>query len=126
MINRQQPSVLYVDDEEMNLTLFRITFQDKFQIHIAKDGFEGLSVLQDKGDQLHTVVSDMRMPGMDGIDFITQAKKEFPHLHCFILTGFPSNEKVRSAMNEHLIINSFSKPFDMETIQNAVMDAFNN
>lgn len=123
MTNRQQPSVLYVDDEEMNLTLFRITFQDKFQIHIAKDGFEGLSVLKDKGEQLNTVVSDMRMPGMDGIDFISQAKEKFPHLRCFILTGFPSNEKVRSAIKDHLIINSFSKPFDMEAIQNAVMDS---
>lgn len=123
MTNRQQPSVLYVDDEEMNLTLFRITFQDKFQIHIAKDGFEGLSVLKDKGEQLNTVVSDMRMPGMDGIDFISQAKDKFPHLRCFILTGFPSNEKVRSAIKDHLIINSFSKPFDMETIQNAVMNS---
>lgn len=126
MINRQQPSVLYVDDEEMNLTLFRITFQDKFQIHIAKNGFEGLSVLQDKGEQLNTVVSDMRMPGMDGIDFIAQAKEKFPHLRCFILTGFPSNEKVRTALKDHLIINSFSKPFDMETIQNAVLESMDD
>ncbi len=120
---RQQPSVLYVDDEEMNLTLFKITFQDKFEIDIAKDGFEGLSVLQNKGDQLNIVVSDMRMPGMDGIDFITQAKEKFPHLRCFILTGFPANEKVRSALENHLIIKSFSKPFDMITIQDAFLDS---
>lgn len=123
MTNRQQPSVLYVDDEEMNLTLFQITFQDKFQIHIARDGHEALSLLQDKGEELNTVVSDMRMPGMDGVDFISQAKEKFPHLRCFILTGFPSNEKVRSALKDHLIINSFSKPFDMETIQKAVLGA---
>ncbi|MDW3192075.1 MAG: response regulator [Cytophagales bacterium] len=118
----RQPSVLYVDDEEMNLTLFKITFQDKFQIHIARDGQEGLSLLQDKGRELDTVVSDMRMPGMDGVDFIAQAKEKFPHLRCFILTGFPSNEKVRSALKDQLIINSFSKPFDMEMIQKAVLN----
>ena len=121
MTKRQPPSVLYVDDEEMNLTLFKITFRGKFDIHVANGGAAGLSVLKDKGDEVSTIVSDMRMPGMDGIDFITQAKAQYPHLRCFILTGYPANEKVSSAIEKQLIINSFSKPFNVDTIQEAVM-----
>lgn len=126
MTNNQLPSVLYVDDEEMNLTLFQITFQEKFRIHLARDGFEALSVLEEKGDEIHVVVSDMRMPGMDGVDFITKAREKYPHLSYFILTGFPANEKVRKALQEQLIINSFSKPFDMDAIQEAVIDSYQN
>lgn len=125
MINRLRPFVLYVDDEEMNLTLFEITFQDQFKVITSKDAFEGLSVVEENGEELDIIVSDMRMPGMDGIDFITKAKEKHPHLACFILTGFAANEKVANALKDKLIVNSFSKPFDTDLIHQSVIDSMN-
>ena len=122
MNNRPRPVVLYVDDEELNLTLFQITFQDQFRVITSNDPIKGLDVVDENGADLDVVVSDMRMPGMDGIEFITKVREKFPDLSCFILTGFAANEKVISALEDKLIINSFSKPFDTDTIQQAVLD----
>ena len=80
-------SVLYVDDETINLKIFELSFKNRFKIFTALSGFEGLDILRNELSIL-VVVSDMRMPKMDGLEFIEAAKKEFPNLVFFILTGY--------------------------------------
>jgi two-component system, response regulator, stage 0 sporulation protein F len=112
-------TVLYVDDEPINLELFEIIFEDKFQVLTAESGLEGLKILR-SNPEISVVISDMKMPGMNGIEFIRIARQEFPYILFFILTGFEITNEIADALNEKLIDRYFRKPFDMDEIEEAI------
>lgn len=114
-------TLLYVDDEPLNLMLFELNLQDKFNILKAESGEEGLIVLK-HNPQIVVVISDMKMPGMNGIEFIRLAKKEFPNIRFYILTGFDINEEIADALNERLIHKYFRKPFNMKEIEASILE----
>jgi DNA-binding NtrC family response regulator len=74
----------------------------------------------EENKQICVVVSDMKMPGMNGIEFIKTAKSNFPDLCYFILTGFDITEEISAAIKEKLIIKYFRKPFDINEIRNTI------
>jgi two-component system, response regulator, stage 0 sporulation protein F len=111
-------TVLYVDDEPINLRIFALNFRKKYAIITAESGFEGLKVLKST-PEVKVVISDMRMPGMNGIEFIKLAKKEFPDIVFYILTGFEITEEIADALNEKLIHKYFRKPFNVKDIDEA-------
>ncbi|MEQ9403230.1 MAG: response regulator [Cyclobacteriaceae bacterium] len=114
-------TILYVDDEEINLLLFERTFSQKYNVIVASSGEEGLDALKNYKDEIDVVISDMRMSEMDGIEFITLAKDEYPSKVYFILTGFVFGEEIEEALKTKLIQNSFSKPFDRDQIESEIM-----
>jgi len=113
-------TTLYVDDEEINLKLFEMQFQVIYTVITATSGKEGLQKLNKYRNDIIVVISDMRMPNMDGIDFITEARKNFNNIAYFILTGFDYNEKIDTALKNNIIQKFFTKPFDINEIQEAV------
>jgi len=115
-------TLLYVDDEPINLKLFAINFKNKFHVLSAGSGFEGLGLLK-SSPETHIVISDMKMPGMNGIEFIKKAKKEFPEILCFILTGFDITEDIADALNERIILKYFRKPFNIKEIEMSIQEA---
>ena len=70
-------TILYVDDEELNLELFKINFNKEYNVITAESGKKGLEMLF-AFPEIKIVISDMRMPGMSGIEFISIAKREYP------------------------------------------------
>jgi CheY-like chemotaxis protein len=66
--------VLYVDDESINLRLFKISFRANYDIHTALSAEEGLLLIRDL-PYFDIIVSDQRMPGISGTEFMIQAKK---------------------------------------------------
>ncbi|MGY5353708.1 response regulator [Wenyingzhuangia sp. IMCC45467] len=117
--------ILYVDDEEINLLLFEINFKELYTVITAKNGFEGLEVLDKNTDTL-IVISDMRMPGMDGIEFIKKAKAKYPDKKFYILTGFEIIEPIREALDTKLILEYFKKPFEIKKIHAKIAEALND
>ncbi|MBN1788997.1 MAG: response regulator [Bacteroidales bacterium] len=115
-------TLLYVDDEPINLRLFAINFKNKFHVLSAGSGFEGLSLLK-SSPETRIVISDMKMPGMNGIEFIKKVKKEFPEILCFILTGFDITEDIADALNERIILKYFRKPFNIKEIELSIQEA---
>ncbi|HCX99744.1 MAG TPA: response regulator [Bacteroidales bacterium] len=115
-------SVLYVDDEPINLKLFELNFKDVFNLITASSGFEGLEILKNQPG-ISVVVSDMRMPKMDGIEFIGKAKAKFPHIVYFILTGFEITDEISQALNSNLINKYFRKPFNFREIESSISSA---
>lgn len=111
--------VLYVDDESINLMLFRANFKKKFDVITGESGNEGLLLLKNNPDT-KVVISDMKMPGMSGIEFIRKAKKDYPYVSFYILTGFDITDEISQALEEKLIHKYFKKPFNINEIELAI------
>ena len=118
----ENKTILYVDDEQTNLMLFKINFQKKFKVLTGLSGFEGLEILR-QNPEISVVISDMKMPGMNGIEFIKKAKVEFPNVIFYILTGFDITPEIEEALKCNLIHKYYSKPFKISEIEEAIHQA---
>ena len=116
-------TILYVDDEKINLRLFEINFKRKYNIITAESGIDGLAVL-DEQNGISIVISDMSMPGINGIEFVKRAKEKYPELSYYILTGFDISEEIDQALAEGVILKYFRKPMKMKEIEEEVMAVF--
>jgi two-component system, response regulator, stage 0 sporulation protein F len=116
----KKTTLLCVDDEPMNLDLFEINFGAKYDVITAESGSEGLDKLK-VTPEIKIVLTDMKMPGMNGIEFIKIAKSEFPNVIFYILTGYSITEEISDALNDKLIEKYFSKPYNMGDLE-AVID----
>lgn len=114
-------AILYVDDEPINLKLFELNFRSKYNILTASDGFEGLEILKNTSN-IPIVISDMRMPGMNGLEFIAIAKQLFPSIIFYILTGYDITDEINEAINSNLIDKYFRKPFNFKEIDSAISE----
>lgn len=112
-------TILYVDDEPLNLKLFAINFQKKYNVLTALSGEEGLAVLE-HNPQINVVISDMRMPGMDGLEFVQRARRKYPNVVYFILTGYDISAEIAQAIRDKLINKYFSKPFNIVEIDESI------
>lgn len=117
------PRILYVDDEVINLELLQLTFMNDFKVIVAKSAREGLKLIEQNPD-IHVVISDLKMPEMNGLDFIKQVKKKDPAKVCMLLTGFMESDVMLEGFNKELIYRYLMKPWErnylMETIQEAL------
>lgn len=112
-------NLLYVDDEFLNLSLFKNIFKKNFNVITAESGEEGLKILREN-NTVSVVISDMKMPGMNGVDFIRKAKKDYPSIAYFILTGFDINDEIAAALDENIIKMCFSKPLNKLEIESSI------
>jgi YesN/AraC family two-component response regulator len=65
----------------------------------------------------------MKMPGMNGVEFIRKAKQEYPYISYYILTGFDITEEIAEALREGLINKYFRKPFNIREIETTLREA---
>ena len=119
-----KPTILYVDDDYFNITLFEFNFKNQFNIVNANSGQEALRMIKENG-KISAVVSDVRMPEMNGIELITHVKEMRPSLPCFLLTGYGGSQEVVEAIEKNLIVGYFSKPFDKETVIRTLKSTIN-
>lgn len=113
--------VLYIDDEDLNLTLFNLMFKEHFIVIVAKSGQEGLDILIQNGD-IQAVVTDMNMPSMNGLEFIEKAKQIIPNIPYIILTGYSRNEELQHAAESGTITCLMEKPFNESLIVNTLQE----
>lgn len=118
--------VLFVDDEVNVLNALRRIFFNMFNISIAESGEEGLKILEQKGPYA-VVVSDMNMPGMDGIAFLKKVKELYPETVRVMLTGKADISTAMEAVNKGNIFRFVTKPCsnaDMEHVLEAAFDQY--
>jgi CheY-like chemotaxis protein len=101
--------VLFVDDEPNILEGFRRTFRRDYDVHVAAGGEEALAIVESAGP-FGVIVSDMRMPGMDGIQFFRRVKRIAPDSIKIMLTGNADQETAVNAVNEGSIFRFLTKP----------------
>ena len=89
--------ILYVDDEEYNLETFNYLFEEKYKIYTAINAEEGLKVLKKKNIGL--VITDERMPGMSGIEFLSKVVENWPDTVRIIISAYSDAERLLNAIN---------------------------
>ena len=114
--------ILCVDDEESILKGFQLNLRKDFEVHLASDGLEGLEVFEREND-FAVVLSDMRMPQMDGATMLAEIKKRNPEVVTVLLTGYTDFESAMAAVNEGNIFRMLSKPCPPETLIRVLKDA---
>jgi DNA-binding NtrC family response regulator len=98
-MNAARETILVVDDEVHMQVLFkRVLGKENYLVDAASSGEEGLERL-DKG-QLDLIISDLRLPGMDGLEFIKKAKEMSPTIPCIMLTGYGTIPSAVAAIKE--------------------------
>jgi response regulator RpfG family c-di-GMP phosphodiesterase len=104
-----KPTLLYVDDESINLELFELAFDDIFTIYTKQSGVEGLELLSKQND-IKLVISDFKMPGMNGVEFVTKANKLYPNTIFIILSGFSQTVECTELITDGVIKAYIVKP----------------
>ena len=115
-------SLLYVDDQEENLRAFKRVFKKDFNIFTALSGEEGLDVFE-KHPEITLLVSDQRMPGMSGVDFLNACKHLNPKPIRIIVTGYADLESTINAVNEAEIYRFIPKPWESLDLKQTLLEA---
>jgi response regulator RpfG family c-di-GMP phosphodiesterase len=116
-------SILYVDDELINLELFKINFEDDFDVIIAESGKQGLEELKNN-ENINVIISDLKMPIMNGLEFISIIKAQTPEKICIMLTAYAETEVMMKAINEELIFRYLLKPWKRADLLKVIDGAY--
>jgi len=114
--------ILFVDDEPILLQGYQRLLRNEFKISTAVGGAAALVLVKQEGP-FGVVVSDMRMPGMDGIEFLTRIRKAAPDSVRVMLTGAADLEIAIHAVNEGNIFRFLSKPANKDTLIRTLTDS---
>ena len=115
-------SILCVDDEPSILSSLKRLFRPRgYQVHIAEGGKAALEMLEQV--EVDLVISDMRMPEMDGVQFLEQVRQRWPDTVRLLLTGYADIASTIDAVNRGEIYRYLSKPWDDADILLIVHDA---
>lgn len=105
----ERPEILCVDDEQPVLDSLALALRKQFSVTTALGGSEGLKALGTKGP-FAAVVSDLKMPGMDGTAFLSRASAAAPDTVRILLTGLTDMNSAMAAVNEGHIFMFLTKP----------------
>ncbi len=115
--------ILCVDDEQNVLrSLTRLFLDDPYEILTAPSGAEGLLILNQSGT-VPVVISDYRMPGMNGVEFLTEVRKRWPETVRVVLSGYADTGAIVSAINEGQIYRFVAKPWNDDELRITVANA---
>jgi signal transduction histidine kinase len=111
------PQVLVIDDEIGPRESLRMLLKPNYQVHMAENVEAGLRILREKNPDV--VISDIRMPGTNGIDGLRKIREIDPHVAVIMLTGFGALETAKEALR--LGANDYiSKPFDAREMREVI------
>lgn len=118
MENTKKFTILYVDDEESNLNIFRNTFRREYKVLTAINAQQGLEIL--KNESVDLILTDQRMPEMDGVTFLKHTLQSFPELNRILITGYTDFDALKSAINEAKIFQYIQKPWKEAQLRNVI------
>src|SRR5580698_5073090 len=111
--------ILFVDDEPAFLKGYQLMLRQDFEVDTAVGGEQGLAQIHDHGPYA-VVVSDMRMPGMNGVQFLARVRQIAPDTIRMILTGYTDINAAMDAVNEGNIFRFLAKPCERDVLSNAI------
>ena len=115
--------MLVVDDEPgIRTALTRMLRSDGYRVLTAASGDEGLHVLSLNAVQV--IITDQRMPGMSGTEFLGKVKDLYPETMRIILSGYTEIDVVTESVNRGAVFRFLTKPWDDDLLREQVRDAF--
>ncbi len=115
----EQAHIIFVDDDETVLEAIQALFADEvYHTEFFLSGEEALDYISENTP--HIIVSDLRMPGMNGLDFLKKVQKEHPETLRVILSAFTEREALLEAINSGLVYRYLLKPWDPVELINLV------
>lgn len=114
--------VLFVDDEESNLFSFKANFRIKYNVFTAISGETALQMLETQ--PVDIIITDQRMPGMTGVEFLEKVLEKYPDPMRILLTGFADMNAVVEAINKGKIYHYLNKPWNEEELEDTIQRAY--
>lgn len=113
--------ILYVDDEEQSLKYFRKAFEKDFEVLVASNAPEALSILDEMGDRIGIVVTDQRMPEQTGIELLERARHSWPGIVRVLTTAYTDLEEAIEAVNSGSIFKYVVKPWNIREFRGSLL-----
>jgi CheY-like chemotaxis protein len=114
--------VLLVDDEPENLQVLSALLEENCDVHTAESGAQALAMVE-RGPPFAAVVSDQRMPGMTGMELLTEMSRRSPDTIRMMLTAYSDLGPMVAAVNEGSVYRFFLKPWSPDEMRSAIADA---
>ncbi len=114
--------LMVVDDESDNLDLLYRTFRRDFEVFRATSGMNALEILEQSGE-MAVIISDQRMPGMNGTEFLSKTVDRFPDTIRIVLTGYTDVEDLVDAINTGKVFKYITKPWMPDHLKAVVQQA---
>lgn len=111
-----KPRILCVDDEAPLLRALSNALRRSYEVLTAASAEEGLEVLE-RESPIDVVLSDMRMPGMNGAEFLSIVRERYPDTMRVLLTGFANVDSAIAAVNQGQIFRFLTKPFPPDELR---------
>ena len=108
--------ILLVDDEPDNLALLRRTLRSKYDVITATNGQEALDIVKEKGNDISLIISDQKMPIMQGTEFFAQVTEMYPDIIKMLLTGHSDLDILVDSINKCNLFQYIFKPFEPDEL----------
>ena len=123
---KTKSKILYVDDEESNLRIFKDSFRRYFEVQIAISAYEALEILEQ--GIVDVVITDQRMPGMTGVELLKEINERFSDIppERLIVSGYSEDSDIRQAFKEYRLSKFIPKPWNYEDLKQTIIEAVNH
>ncbi len=118
---KKKYELLLIDDEIANLQKLQRTFVDTYTVHLSQSGAEALEILHKY--PIDAIITDQKMPGMTGVEFLEASQKEYPNIVRIVLTGYTEVEDLIAAINTGKVHKYITKPWEPGELRLAVQEA---
>ncbi len=108
--------ILYIDDEEKALKYFRMAFAPKFEVFTASSGREGIEILRKEASKIGIVISDQKMPEMQGAEVLGIVREEYPRIVRILTTAYSDLDSAILAVNKGHIYQYVVKPWEIQDL----------
>lgn len=120
----ERPKILVIDDEEIvRISCRKCLSPEGYDVTVAHNGVEGLKLTEEETYAL--ILTDLKMPDMDGMEFLSEMKQRQPDAKVIMMTGYSTVEHAEAAMKQGAY-NYIEKPFTPDTLVKAVKEAMSD
>ncbi len=119
-------NILYIDDEESNLRVFKNTFRREFNIYTAASADEGMEIL--KQSNIDVIITDQRMPGKTGLELLEEIHAIYPEIppHRLMVSGYAAPCDINTAYKNYGLFKFISKPWEADELRQLIIYVIQN
>ncbi len=116
-------TILYVDDEQSNLRVFKSTFRREFNILLADNAIDAVELL--KANAIDLLITDQMMPDMSGVELLKEIKGLYPDVppNRVMLSGYAQPDDIDRAFEEYKLYKFISKPWEEADLKTLIIEA---